>query len=545
MDREHSGMLGEVDMGESGNEGGDETGSPRGMCGMQMHSDPPQEPLLLLLEVTQMNGRPLPVGMFTVHAVAQCVIDLTGQNPVEVDIMNDRDAVVQMEPKNLVVHVAQALHNARIWDGQTVEITCLLSSRQSLINVVHEQDHARQRMQRLEAKAQRFQQEQQENQEQMVELLQKFGTEVKKVEELHRRVEQAEVIPKRTPLTPAKGEIENTKEEITNTPVKMESTTTMSSIRETRETKIAKPPQVCTFSGQDPVPKEEGNYDQWEFQVRGAIATHTENSVRTAIVNSLRGPARDLVGFVGFDAPLEKILAEVTNRFGKWYTGDKLQQEFYMLSQEKGEKIGTFAGRLELAYRWLHDRLPERFNERQLKDHLFYDVSQSLHDSSWYLYKDPTVTYQALLKALEETESEYIEGKASIRAKATAVMDKNSIAELKDKIEVLTTVVKSGNVVNARTKPPGSLKPKSGNRYLQKNGAVSTNSPMKGKGPATSAAGPFKMGQKPIQCYNCGGWGHGWRNCTTKGNMDWRSLNRAEPPPEGTAPAPTPNPKTS
>ena len=106
------------------------------------------------------------------------------------------------------------------------------------------------------------------------------------------------------------------------------------------------------------------------------------------------------------------------------------------------------------------------------------------------------MTYQALLKALEETESEYVEGKASIQAKATAVMDENSIAELKDKIEVLATVVKSGNMVNARTKPLGSPKPKSGNRYLQKNGAVSTNSLMKGKGPATSAAGPFKIGQK-------------------------------------------------
>ena len=287
----------------------------------------------------------------------------------------------------------------------------------------------------------------------MVELLQKFGIEVKKVEELHRRVEQAEVIPKRTPLTPVKGEIENTQEEITNTPVKMESTITMSSIKETGETKIAKPPQVCTFSGQDPVPKEEGNYDQWEFQVRGAIATHTENSVRAAIVNSPRGPARDLVGFVGFDAPLEKILAEVTNRFGKRYTGDKLQQEFFTLSQEKGEKIGAFAGRLELIYRWLHDRLPERFDECQLKDRLFYGVSQSLCDSSRYLYEDPTVTYQALLKALEETESEYIEGKASIQAKAAAVMDENSIAELKDKIEVLTMVVKSGNIVNTRPSP--------------------------------------------------------------------------------------------
>ena len=77
-----------------------------------MHSDPPQEPLLLLLEVIQMDGRPLPVGMFTACAVARRVIDLTGQNPVEVDIMNDCDAVVQMEPENLVVHVVQALHNA-------------------------------------------------------------------------------------------------------------------------------------------------------------------------------------------------------------------------------------------------------------------------------------------------------------------------------------------------------------------------------------------------------------------------------------------------
>ena len=104
------------------------------------------------------------------------------------------------------------------------------------------------------------------------------------------------------------------------------------------EMKISKPPQICIFSGQEPVPKEEGNYDQWEFQVRSAIATHTENSMRAAIVNSLQGPVRDLVGFVGFDTNLEKILMEVTNRFGKRYTGDKLQQEFYKLSQEKGRR---------------------------------------------------------------------------------------------------------------------------------------------------------------------------------------------------------------
>ena len=47
--------------------------------------------------------------------------------------------------------------------------------------------------------------------------------------------------------------------------------------------------------------------------MKGAIATHTENSVMAAIINSLQGPARYLVGFIRFDANLEKILMEVTS----------------------------------------------------------------------------------------------------------------------------------------------------------------------------------------------------------------------------------------
>ena len=78
-------------------------------------------------------------------------------------------------------------------------------------------------------------------------------------------------------------------------------------------TKISKPPQIFVFSGNDPVPKDEGNVDQWEFQVWGTLATHTENSIQAATVHSLWGPARDLMGFIGFDADLGKILEEVIN----------------------------------------------------------------------------------------------------------------------------------------------------------------------------------------------------------------------------------------
>ena len=197
---------------------------------------------------------------------------------------------------------------------------------------------------------QRFQQEQQESREQMVELLQKFGSEVKKVEELRCKVEWTESTPDEKKVVDVKGEDEILSQEMRHNPHQAESTTTMTVVSTQSEMKISKPPQICIFSRLEPVPKEEGNYDQWEFQVRGAIATHTKNSMRAAIINSLREPARDLVGFIGFDADLERILMEVTNRFGKRYTGDKLQQEFYKLSQEKDEKISAFIGRLELFY---------------------------------------------------------------------------------------------------------------------------------------------------------------------------------------------------
>ena len=154
--------------------------------------------------------------------------------------------------------------------------------------------------------------------------------------------------------------------------------------------------------------------------------------------------------------------------------------------------------------------------------------------------------YQALLKAIEEMESKYGEGRATVRVKSATVADNTGIAELKDKIKALTTVVKNSNVVGTGMIPPGSPKPKPGNfhKSQQKDRVISTNSPSKGKGPITSAAGPFKEGQKPIQCNNCGGWGHGWRNCPTTGNVDWMSLNRAKPPPVGNDPAPNQTPKS-
>ena len=34
----------------------------------------------------------------------------------------------------------------------------------------------------------------------------------------------------------------------------------------------------------------------------------------------------------------------------------------------------------------------------------------------------------------------------------------------------------------------------------------------------------LRPGQKPLQCFRCEGWGHGWQECLTLENFNWREL---------------------
>ena len=91
--------------------------------------------------------------------------------------------------------------------------------------------------------------------------------------------------------------------------------------------KLINPPSLPLFSGADPTSKYEANYEQWLFQAREALNSHTEEAVGSGIIRSARGEVRELTGFIGFQADLTDILDWVEERFGKAPTVDKLQEE--------------------------------------------------------------------------------------------------------------------------------------------------------------------------------------------------------------------------
>ena len=209
---------------------------------------------------------------------------------------------------------------------------------------------------------------------------------------------------------------------------------------------------------------------------------------------------------------------------------DRLQQEFFQLQQDKGERIQHFASRLERAFKKLQEVFPQRYGQEQLKEWLFHGVNQQTCDSMRFLYTKETTTYDTLLAAIKEAEIEWLESKNQIRMKsATVVNREDEIGELQKKIDRLVATMKSSNFKGTRTKKERRDSP-SGSK---------TNSPRKKedprrnlKGPATTLAGPFKPEDSNFQCHKCGGWGHGWKQCATKGNVDWVRINRESEPKE-------------
>ena len=144
-----------------------------------------------------------------------------------------------------------------------------------------------------------------------------------------------------------------------------------------------------------------------------------------------------------------------------------------------------------------------------------------IHESMRFLYKKPEVMYEELLSEMLEAKKDCCPSKSTtVKSKAAVVESKASpsLQKLTQEISALTTVVKSASMGTPKTKTPNhktkinSLKG-NGNKGSNANG----NSPRKSKGPTASAAGPFKPGQKPLQYYKCGGWGHTYKECPLQG----------------------------
>ena len=110
----------------------------------------------------------------------------------------------------------------------------------------------------------------------------------------------------------------------------------------------------------------------------GALATHTEEAVRSAVIGSVRGAAHELLEFIGYGEEMGDILKHIKERFGQGPSKAKLQKEFFLMEQRKTESINQFAGRVEQRFKRLRALYPGRYDHNQLKERVFQGMHPHL-----------------------------------------------------------------------------------------------------------------------------------------------------------------------
>ena len=230
----------------------------------------------------------------------------------------------------------------------------------------------------------------------MIETLEKVSEQVKKVENIH------------------SGSMPALDGEYYTPPV--------SQVKVSQVSKLSAPPNLPIFLGQEPVPSMEGSIDQWLFQVKGALATHTEEAVSSAVIGSVRGTAHELLEFIGYGEEMSDILKHIKDRFGQGPSKAKLQKEFFLMEQRKTESINQFAGWVEQRFKRLRALYPGRYDCDQLKERVFQGMHMHLRDSMRFLYMKEEVGYEEFLAAEYEAETEGAEGKIlNVKVKAMTV----------------------------------------------------------------------------------------------------------------------------
>ena len=105
-----------------------------------------------------------------------------------------------------------------------------------------------------------------------------------------------------------------------------------------------KTPIHAKFSGIEPVPKAEGSYEQFKFQIKGYRKMYHDEAIKAGMIGSVTDNARDYLDFVGFDKELPVLMEALETRYGKGQMTDMLQQELYQLTQERNESVQQFVG---------------------------------------------------------------------------------------------------------------------------------------------------------------------------------------------------------
>ena len=282
--------------------------------------DAVQGKLALQLHVSQPGNHPLPVRVITERSIMALVKRVTYYTPIVITIMNNVNSVVEFRKGARMFEVAQQLQALNEWDHYQVEVGTILATKSMLVDIVQERDHVRREAQRINQFNEQLISEEKLYKANIQDLLTCFKQQIQWIEVMSSKISS---------LTgpPSPGSMETPEVE-----------------SEIRMKLPFKTPILTKFSGIEPVPKAEGSYEQFKFQIKGYRKKYDDEAIKAGMIGSVTDNARDYLDVIGFDKELPVLMDSLETRYGKGQMTDKLQQELYQLTQERNESVQQFVG---------------------------------------------------------------------------------------------------------------------------------------------------------------------------------------------------------
>ena len=217
-------------------------------------TDPGRAPLSILVKITKENGESLPYGEVSVELVEEIFQNNAGITPLEVLILNNQDALVDLADGVSVTEIAMAVHGEGRLRDQTIRVGCLISGTASLMSMEKEREEYCLQKEDLEKEKLELEARERESritlQEDSIQMKNEFtGYQVQMNELMMRMTEQLnslELMRKDTEKK-IKGDSKGSRSD---------------------DKRIDKLPSL--FSGTEPMPKNECGIETFLFQVRGA-----------------------------------------------------------------------------------------------------------------------------------------------------------------------------------------------------------------------------------------------------------------------------------
>ena len=93
---------------------------------------------VLLLKVTQANGRPLPIGGFTSRAMIRMICDIRGVIPKEADILTHQELVIEILDQYSIVEVSRVIQGLFHWGSQAITVDSVVVTQDSITKIIRE-----------------------------------------------------------------------------------------------------------------------------------------------------------------------------------------------------------------------------------------------------------------------------------------------------------------------------------------------------------------------------------------------------------------------